>query len=113
MLGYLEWGEDQRQFLFQMEAQILKLLFTDPASVLHPLILLPLTGQVLLLISLFQMKPRKILVFTGLGLLAVLLLLVLFTGIVSRHWWTVVSTLPFLGISTLIIIKGRKFANRE
>lgn len=58
LIGYLEWGKDASVFFFQAEAQILSKLFTDTQSVLHPLILLPLAGQLLLLITLFQKNKR-------------------------------------------------------
>lgn len=61
LLGYLEWGGDNHIFLFKAEAEILSKLFTDPLSVLHPFTLLPLAGQIILLITLFQKKTWYIL----------------------------------------------------
>lgn len=59
LLGYLEWSGDSYTFLFQAEAEILHKLFTNPSSVVHPFILLPLIGQILLLITLFQNHQVK------------------------------------------------------
>jgi hypothetical protein len=59
LLGYLEWGTGNKMFLFQGELLIITKLFSNPESVIHPFILLPLFGQVLLIITLFQKQPGK------------------------------------------------------
>ena len=99
LLGYLEWGTDQQMFLLQGEADILVKLFRDPASVLHPFILLPLFGQVLLLIALFQNPPRKWLIYTGMSFIGLLLLLILVVGLLAGNVKTILSALPFLFFS--------------
>jgi hypothetical protein len=53
-MGYLEWGGDSHSYLFQAEVEVLSKLFVDPVSVLHPLTVLPLAAQVILLLTLFQ-----------------------------------------------------------
>ena len=65
LIGYLEWGQDMSMFLFQGELDVISKLFTDPLSVLHPFTLLPLLGQILLLITLFQKNPSKVLTYVG------------------------------------------------
>jgi len=59
LVGYLEWAGNNHLFLFQAEADIIKKLITDPKSVMHPFILLPIIGQVLLLITLFKKHLLK------------------------------------------------------
>ena len=99
LLGYLEWGTDQQMFLLQGEADILVKLFRDPASVLHPFILLPLFGQILLLIALFQNPPRKRLIYAGMACIGLLLLLILVVGLLAGNVKTILSALPFLFFS--------------
>ena len=61
LFGFLEWGRNYKMFLFQLEAEIVTKFFKDPISVLHPFTILPFLGQVILLITLFQKSPSKLL----------------------------------------------------
>ncbi len=103
LLGYLEWGKDKKLWLFQAESEIISKLFTNPSSVIHPLIILPLIGQILLLFTLFQKSPSKILTFLSLGGLGVLLVFLFFIGIISFNLKILFSTIPFLIVAYLII----------
>jgi hypothetical protein len=108
LFGYLEWGQGQHLFLLQAEGEILLKLWTDPKSVLHPLILMPLLGQILLAITIFQKKPSRILVYIGMGSLSILLALMCIIGIISFNLKILCSTLPFqvLTLFTLIHFKN-------
>lgn len=109
LFGYLEWG-DQSAFLFQAELEIIAILFTDPASIIHPFTLIPLAGQILLMVTLFQQKPSKWLTVLGIICLAVLLLLMLFIGIMASELKTALSVLPFVIISVLQFRNFRKLS---
>jgi hypothetical protein len=108
LLGYLEWGLDQKEFLFQAEAEILSKFATDPISVIHPFTILPLIGQLLLLFTLFQKKPSKRLTFIGMAGLGILLILMLVIGLISLNYKISLSTIPFLTVALLIIRHHRK-----
>lgn len=108
LLGYLEWGTDQKMFLLQGEMEILTKLFDDPLSALHPFTVLPLFGQILLLITLFQSKPSKLLTYSGLGCLSILLLFMFFIGLISFNYKIVLSTIPFIVTGILTIRNLRK-----
>ena len=103
LLGYLEWGSDNSMYLFQMERDILSKLFSDPASMIHPLIVLPILGQILLIITLFQKQPKKLLTYLGIGGIGLLLFLMLFIGLLEMNARIVLSTLPFLSISIVTL----------
>ena len=64
LLCYLEWGKesDQSGFLFQMEYYLIFGKGNILSSITHPLVLLPLAAQFLLLFVLFQKKPSKLIV---------------------------------------------------
>jgi len=111
LLGFLEWGKDKRLFLFQAEAQIISKLFTNPASAIHPLTIAPLVGQIMLLITLFQKTPNKILTFISIGALGVLLGLMFFIGLISLNLKILLSTIPFLIVAFLTINYHRKVRN--
>jgi hypothetical protein len=103
IIGYLEWGKDASVFFFQAELQILNKLFTDPQSVLHPLILLPLAGQLLLLFTLFQKKVSPYLTYFGMAAIALLILFMGIVGLISSNISIVISSIPFVvtGMATI------------
>ena len=115
LIGYLEWSGDSHTFLFQMEADIVYKLFTKPSSVLHPLILIPLAGQLLLIITLFQNHPNKLLIYIGLISLAILLIFMFIVGVISFNYKIILSTIPIIVVSVLTIVHYRRsvetFAN--
>src|SRR5690606_119379 len=78
LVGYLEWGGDKSTFLFQAEAEVISQLFSDPLSAIHPLTLIPLVGQLMLFVTLFQKRPGRKLTFIGLACLSMLLLFMFF-----------------------------------
>lgn len=96
MLGYLEWGKDKHLFLFQAEAEIISRLFTDPKNTIHPFTILPMVGQILLLVTLFQPRPGKILTITSICLLGLLLGFMFIIGLLGRNYKILLSVLPFL-----------------
>lgn len=103
LFGYLEWGTDSHSFLFMAEAEILSKLFTDPLSVLHPFTVLPFAGQVILLITLLQNPPNKVLTYIGMGCLALLLLLVFAIGAMSLNYKIFFSVVPFLVVAVVAV----------
>ena len=103
LFGYLEWGKDSKMFLFQGEIEIVSKLFSDPASVIHPFTLFPLFGQIILVFTLFQKKPSRLLSIIGLGCLTVLLLLMFAIGIMTLKFKILISTMPFLLTGILAI----------
>ena len=103
LFGYLEWGGDSHSFLFQAEREVLSKLFTDPASVLHPLTLLPILGQILLLITLFQKQPGKMLTYIGIAGLGILLALIFFVGALGLNFKIMLTALPFLVLAVITI----------
>lgn len=95
-VGYLEWGQNNRIFLGEAEVQIIKQVFKAPSQILHPLIVIPLLGQLLLFYTLFKKQPGARKSVIGSSCIGILLAFVFFVGIISRHWYTALSALPFL-----------------
>jgi hypothetical protein len=108
LLGYLEWGGGNNMFLFQAEQEIFSKLFQDPLSVAHPFTLLPLFGQLVLLFTLFQRSPGKVLTLIGLGCLSFLLLFMFLIGLISFNYKILFSTVPFLVVGILTIMELRR-----
>lgn len=107
LFGYLEWGTGNRSFLFEGEYEIFRKMFSDPEHLAHPFVLFPLFGQLLLLFTLFQKKPGKVLTYTGIGCLSLLLGFMFFIGAWGMHFKILLSTLPFLAVAVYAIIHLR------
>lgn len=96
MFGYLEWGKDQHSFIFQTEAEIFSKLFSSPQSFLHPFILIPLFGQLLLLFTIISKQQSKAITITAIISISLLMLLLLFIGLLDLKYKILFSTFPFL-----------------
>lgn len=99
LIGYLEWGGNNHLFIAEAEREIILKLYTETNSVIHPLILLPISGQLLLLFTLIQKKTNRMLSFIGITALGCLLYFMLFVGIISLNYKIIISTLPFFLLS--------------
>ncbi len=108
LLGYLEWGMQHKMFMFQMEAEIFGKLISDPGSVLHPLVLLPLFGQLLLIITLFQARPGKWLTYAGIACIGLLFVFMFVIGLLGFYYKILFSTLPFIVLAFIAIRNMRK-----
>lgn len=108
LFGYLEWGTDNKMFLFQGEWEVLAKLVQDPLAAAHPFTLMPLFGQIILLFTLFQKEPGKTLTLIGLGCLSLLLLFMLLIGILSFNLKILLSTIPFIITGVLVVIEAKR-----
>jgi len=99
-------------FLFEAEALIFSKVLVNPEEVIHPLIVLPVVGQILLIITVFQKAPNRILTIIGIILLSLLLGLILVIGLIEMDWRIVGSVLPFFMLVFLSVSKNRKGFNR-
>jgi hypothetical protein len=108
LLGYLQWGGAQSAFLFQVEWQLVARAFRDPASVLHPFTLLPVLGQTALLWTLTQTTPSRVLTYTGIAGIGLLLSLMFLIGLLSMNLRILGSTIPFLTLAVLAVREHRR-----
>ncbi len=108
LLGYLEWSGNSHMFLFQAEFEIIKKLFNDPLSVIHPFIMLPMIGQAILFFTLCQKRPNKILTYISIGGLGILLVFMFLIGLISLNYKIVLSTIPFIVVAVLTVMHFRK-----
>lgn len=99
LFGFLEWGQNKKMFLIQIEAEIFSKILKDPGSLIHPFILLPLLGQILLLLTLVQKNPNKIMTYIGIGGIGIIMALLFLIGCLNVNFMILFSTIPFLVIS--------------
>ena len=108
LVGYLEWGQGYHSFLFEAEWEVLAKLFTNPAEAAHPFTLIPLAGQVLLVFTLFQKVPSRVLTIISIASLGLLLGFMFIIGLMSLNVKIALSTLPFVLVSIYTIRQLRK-----
>jgi hypothetical protein len=96
LLGYLEWGKNQSLFIFQAEAELFLKAKKDILSILHPVILLPFFGQLILFYTIFQKKINRNLSLLGFTCLSILMLLLLVAGLLTLNLKIIGSTIPFV-----------------
>ena len=113
LVGYLEWSGNSHSFLFQVENKIFSKLLTDPISVTHPFTILPLIGQIMLLITLFQKTPNKTLTYISVGCLGILLGFIFLIGLISLNYKIILSSIPFIVVSIFSIKHHRKFNEKS
>jgi hypothetical protein len=113
MLGYLQWGENQHQFLFQTEAELFRKGWGDPGSVVHPFILLPLFGQLLLLVNAFVARPRKGLIYLGIALIGLLYGLLIIIAFLSSSMLVKVAVFPYSIMAIVLWVLTKRYARRS
>lgn len=109
-IGYLEWGE-RKEFIFQMEFDILQKLVVNPTSIIHPLVVLPLIGQIILLLALLKTNTHKYLVLIGIFGIFLLFAMIFIVGVLSMKFKIMFSVVPFF-ILALIWLKNH-FLNQN
>lgn len=102
---YLEWGGNNNMFLYQGEWEILNNVMNEPRSVLHPFVLLPLGGQIILLVTLFQKEPGKVLTRIGIIGLGILIVFIFLIGLWKFNYKVMLSSLPFIIVSIFALKK--------
>jgi hypothetical protein len=104
---YLSWGKTNHTFLFQAEWSVLNKFLSTPSAVMHPLIIVPLLSQLLILIF-GIISPKTSLVHLGILGLYLLIAFILLAGFLSGNIWMVLSCAPFIICSTLFILLAKK-----
>lgn len=89
---------------------MLSKIFNDPFSVAHPFTVLPILGQIILVITLFQKPPSKTLIYISIGRLEILLLFMFIIGLMSFNYKIVLSVIPFIVVSILTV---KQFRNQN
>lgn len=96
LICYLEWGQGNSSFVYEVEYQVLFQREATADTFTHPIILLPFCGQLLLVLALFQQKPNRKLVLTGIILMGLLVVLLFVIGLLGKNPKIALSTVPFL-----------------
>jgi hypothetical protein len=101
LICYLEWGHNS-SFIAEEEYNFF-VHHVTLSSLVHPFILLPAIGQLLLLYSVFPKDPNPKLILTGMILLGLLAWFIFIISILSLNPKMLICSLPFTVISVLFI----------
>lgn len=108
LLGYMEWGGGNSAFIADVEWTVFTSGDNFLNNLFHPVILPGFVGQGLLLYAAVAKRPRKWINVTGIVLLSLIMLLILFTGVVSASLWIILSVLPFFAFAVLFFVLKKK-----
>jgi hypothetical protein len=104
---YLDWGHDGAEFIWQLEA----FTFIGPVPNLvllaNPFFILSFVGQLLLVISTIKSPPSRRMTRYGFAFLSGIVILVLLIGLIMMKGKMILSTLPFLVLASIFIVKSR------
>jgi len=102
-IGYLQWGKGNSIFIFQAEAAIFSNARNSPGALLHPFVLIPFCGQLIILYCIFNQKAARILNLTGLACLSLIMLFLFFIGITVPNMKILCSAIPFIIAGTFVL----------
>jgi|WetSurMetagenome_2_1015567.scaffolds.fasta_scaffold237993_2 hypothetical protein len=105
LICYLEWAGGNSGFIAQLEYDLFR-QGIHKNSFFHPLILLPLVGQILLLVFLFL--PNRRFTIASILLLSVLVVMIFIVGVLAMNFKIILSTLPFIVLSILYIFWSKE-----
>lgn len=105
---YLEWGGGNAGFLLVMEWQIIfeTKNFVDTFS--HPLVLLPMAGQLFIFIAAIHPDRMRFLAITGHIMLSLLIFMIFIAGLLQFNVKIIGSALPFMVCSYLFYASYKK-----
>lgn len=104
---YLEWP-NHSMFVYQVEYEIFAKAENLLTNITHPIILLGLINQILLLLGAFLSNFSKKINNMAVLLLSILVLFFFFIGILSLNYKIMASTTPFLILAGIYFTKFRK-----
>lgn len=111
LTGYLEWGGGNQIFLWKAEWNVLLQLFFNPEQAAHPFTLIPMLGQMLLVLSLFVPKYFRWLTLAGIACISLLLYFMFVIGLLGMNMKILLSTLPYVVLSVWALLLQRKAKN--
>lgn len=94
--GYLEWGTGNTAFVYEGFLEVISNAQRLKSNFTHPLIVLPLIGQIIFLVSSFNKSLKNKWLITALVLTGLLFIMILLAGILSTNFKIIVSALPYL-----------------
>lgn len=96
LLCYMEWGVDQSAFVFQIHYEVFASGRNFADSILHPVILFGLSGEVCVLYAALAKRSFGRWNSLGVVLMGLVVMVLLTAGIASQNFRMIGSNVPFL-----------------
>ncbi len=109
-IGYLEWPPHNSMFVFQAQYEIFSITDRLLTNLFHPIILLGLVAQIILIIGAFLPNLNKKINAIGIIGLGLLMLLFLIISILSKNLNMFLATLPYLSLSVYFFWNFKKIS---
>lgn len=110
---YMQWGNNQSSFIFQTEYELLFKEHSLLKNLMHPIILSGVLGQCVMLYATFAKRINPKIYFLGIILLSVVVFMILLAGLLSKNIFQIASTLPFVFLLILSIIKRKSLYSNQ
>ena len=108
LIPYLEWGNENHAFLLEIELELWKKGLKNPNEILHPFIILPFSGQLILMFTLFKKDPKIRMIQFGALLIALLIFFIFLSGLLSKNLKMILFSLPYLAFCVLVFLKRKQ-----
>lgn len=105
---YLEWPPNNSMFVFQGEYEVFTNTKNWVSNFTHPLILLGLLAQLILIYAIINPKIKTKLNHLGVAVLTPIVLLFFMVGWLSFNFKTIGSTLPFLTLVVYYVVQTKR-----
>ncbi|WP_324215039.1 hypothetical protein [Flavobacterium sp.] len=105
---YLEWPPNNSMFVFQGEYEIFTNTKNWVSNFTHPLILLGLLAQLILIYAVINPKINTKLNHLGVAVLTPIVLLFFVVGLLSFNFKIMASTLPFLILVVYYVVQAKR-----
>ncbi len=108
LFGYLEWSETNHAFLVEAEVEIFKKILTHPSDIIHPFTIIPVIGQLFIILSFVIQRFKKLLIYSGIVSLGLLIGFIFIIGCLSINYKIILSTTPFIVTVIFTVIHLKK-----
>jgi hypothetical protein len=101
--GYLEWGNGNTAFVYEGFLEVISNAKRLESNFTHPLIVLPLIGQIIFLSGTFKKTLKNQWFVAALILTGLLFVMILLAGVLSMNLKIIISCLPYLLFASSMI----------
>lgn len=114
-LGYLEWGKDSSAFVYEGFIEVVSNSKGLRSNFTHPLIVLPLIGEIIFITGVFNSQLQNKWLITALVLTGLLYVMILLAGVLSLNFKMILSATPYVSfaVGLIAVIRKEKKSKKE
>lgn len=108
LICYLKWGQDQGGLIIVLEYKLIFEQAKSAESLIHPLVIIPFLGQIILIWNVIRKRPDRRIALGGMISLGILVLMITLVAFLSRNLFMILSIVPFWIVSIILIRSYKK-----